>query len=239
MAVSGTQYHPDFLTHQRQFERVLEAIDAKQAGIEKKLKENDLDLTRFHILFVAYKQTDELIVYAKSSEMTRYRMLESYPICGRSGEPGPKRKEGDGQVPEGFYHIDRFNPKSKFHLSLGINYPNESDRKKSNASNPGGDIFIHGSCASTGCIPVTDDKIKEIYLYAIHARNNGQEEIPVYIFPFRMTDAEMENQKLNEGSDPELFAFWSNLKVGHDLFAAQSKALNISFTETGEYQFNE
>lgn len=70
-------------------------------------------------------------------------------------------------------------------MSLGLNYPNLSDRKKSKATNLGGDIFIHGDCVTIGCLPMTNELIKEIYLYAIYAKNNGQEKIPVYIFPIQ------------------------------------------------------
>ena len=227
----------DFLTHQLKFDRVHSAIDAKQAEIEKLLKLNDIELGNFHLLMIAFKESDELELYAKPKEAEQFRKIQSYPICRRSGLPGPKRKEGDEQVPEGFYYIDRFNPKSKFHLSLGLNFPNESDQKKGDTSNLGGDIFIHGSCQTTGCIPVTDSKIEEIYLYAIHARDNGQEKIPVYIFPFKMTDANMERYRVKYRLEPELIAFWENLKVGYDQFCIEKKVLNISFSGNGDYKY--
>lgn len=228
----------DFLTYQLQFERVRGAIDAKQVEIEKIVRKNDLELGNFHLLMMAFKESDELELYAKPKEAGQYRKIQSYAICGRSGLPGPKQKEGDGQVPEGFYYVDRFNPKSKFHLSLGLNYPNESDRNKGNASNLGGDIFIHGSCQTTGCIPVTDSKIEEIYLYAIHARNNGQGKILVYIFPFKMTDAKMKKYRMKYQDKPALIAFWENLKVGYDRFSIDKKAIDISFSGNGDYEYS-
>ena len=99
----------------------------------------------------------------------------------------PKSGKRNCQIPEDFYYINRFNSTSNLYLLLGINYPNLSDKSKSNATNLGGAIFIHGSCVTIGCLPMTDDKIKEIYLYAINAKNNGQDRIPVYIFPSRIT----------------------------------------------------
>ena len=144
--------------------------------------------------------------------------LSAEGICSKSGKIGPKRKQGDGQVPEGFYLIDRFNPASSFFLSLGINYPNLSDKKKSNATNLGGDIFIHGSCVTIGCLPMTDDKIKEIYLYAINAKNNGQQKIPFYIYPFRMTEEKFTKYKNKYSTKTELIDFWTNIKLGYDKF---------------------
>ena len=63
-----------------------------------------------------------------------------------SRRSGHKYDEGDGRTPEGTYLIDRRNPNSKFHLSIGISYPNAVDRAQASRSgkSPGGDIFIHG-----------------------------------------------------------------------------------------------
>jgi murein L,D-transpeptidase YafK len=72
---------------------------------------------------------------------------------------GPKRRKGDGQVPEGLYVIDTFNPNSIFYLSLGINCPNASDRVLGKGE-LGGDIFIHGNRVTIGCIPIRDYPIK-------------------------------------------------------------------------------
>lgn len=166
-----------------------------------------------------------------------YKLIAAYDICASSGQLGPKRKQGDRQVPEGFYTIDRFNPASNFYLSLGVNYPNRSDRKKSDAADPGGDIFIHGSCVTIGCLPMTDSKIKEIYLYAVYARNNGQNDIPVYIFPFRMTDGNFQTYKNRYAKNRELTDFWTNLKTGYDKFIAEKKALKVSVDNSGDYLF--
>ncbi len=86
---------------------------------------------------------------------------------------GDKKIYGDGKTPEGAYFIDRKNPNSKFHLSLGISYPNARDRAEAArlGKNPGGDIFIHGTPKkfrrdtdwTWGCIAVTDREIEEIY----------------------------------------------------------------------------
>lgn len=100
------------------------------------------------------------------------RVLKTYRIdLGRS-PAGAKRFEGDGRTPEGTYVIDRRNPESRFHLSLGISYPNEADRAHAAAQGkpPGGDIFIHGRNGrggrrdwTEGCIAVTDRAMEEIY----------------------------------------------------------------------------
>ena len=227
----------DFLSDQKRFERVRTSIKEKQNTIQRVLKNNELELGNFSLLIVAYKDDDELELYAKEKQNEIYTKILSYNICARSGKLGPKRRYGDYQVPEGFYHIDRFNPASSYYLSLGINYPNPSDRKKSNFSNLGGDIFIHGSCVTIGCLPMTDEKIKELYLYAVHAKNNGQDKIPVYIFPFKMTNENMNFYKEKHRDNEPLISFWSNLKVGYDKFVAKKKELNFSYAENGDYKY--
>jgi murein L,D-transpeptidase YafK len=140
------------------------------------------------------------------------------------------------QIPEGFYFINRFNPVSNYYLSLGINYPNLSDKIKSKAKNLGGDIYIHGECVTIGCIPMTNDKIKEIYLYAIQARQNGQNNIPVYIFPFRFTENNISKAREQYKTNKTLFDFLGNLKTGYDKFNKNFEELKVIVSkENGNY----
>ncbi len=101
-------------------------------------------------------------------------VLKAYAIDLGFQPRGGKRVEGDGKTPEGSYIIDRRNPESQYHLSLGISYPNAADiaRARALGEPPGGDIFIHGSSGrlgprgtdwTYGCIAVTDREIEEIY----------------------------------------------------------------------------
>lgn len=227
----------DFLSEQKRFERVRTAIKEKQESLNKTLLSSQLALNNLHLVFVAYKDLDVLEVYGKSKQASSYKKLLSYSICARSGQLGPKQRQGDGQVPEGFYHIDRFNPASNFYLSLGLNYPNLADKRRNSATALGGDIFIHGSCVTIGCLPMTDDKIKEIYLLAVHAKNNGQSKIPVYVFPFKMTDENMVRYQSAYKSNQQLMAFWQNLKVGYQQFMQDKKELKVKVKENGNYSF--
>jgi len=160
-----------------------------------------------------------------------------YPICGASGRLGPKRRQGDKQIPEGFYRIDRYNPESIAWLSIGMNYPNAADKIKGRGGDLGGNIFIHGSCISWGCLAIGDDNIEDVYLYAVHARASGQKDIPVYVFPFRMTDANMDRYAVLYAERPQLKPFWRNLKKGHDLFASSGKPLKVRVDKNGDYAF--
>ncbi|MBL4916876.1 L,D-transpeptidase family protein [Szabonella alba] len=102
------------------------------------------------------------------------KVLKSYDIALGFAPEGHKQFEGDGKTPEGLYYIDRRNPNSRFHLSVGISYPNPADKAfaKSMGKEPGGDIFIHGKTGfngdnkgdwTWGCIAVTDREMEDIY----------------------------------------------------------------------------
>ena len=156
-------------------ERVVAAEAEKGAQLRKALIDKGLQLGK-PIYFRAFKSEKILELYVQDS-MKQYILFHSYPICAASGALGAKRREGDKQVPEGVYHINRFNPKSDYHLSLGLDYPNPSDLRFCDATKPGGDIFIHGGCASIGCLAMTDDAIKELYLLAQAAKEKGQIDI--------------------------------------------------------------
>ena len=101
------------------------------------------------------------------------KVLKSYDIALGFAPEGHKQFEGDGKTPEGTYFISHKNPKSAYHLSLGISYPNEADvtYASSMGKAPGGDIFIHGGPPrkvpvrdwTAGCIAVSDKQIEVIY----------------------------------------------------------------------------
>ena len=233
--INSMLFAGDFLEDQKRYSRVRTAIKEKDKLVKDTLKNNNIKLNELNIIITAYKQEDILEIYAKNKTDKTYKLIKTYNIVSKSGILGPKRKEGDLQVPEGFYYIDRFNPASSYYLSLGINYPNESDKKKSDAARLGGDIFIHGSTVTIGCMPMTDDKIKEIYLYAVYVKDSGQNKIPVYIFPFKMNDANFNYYKKEYGKS--LADFWSNIKTGYDIFQNSKKELNIKVDSNGNYIF--
>ena len=106
----------------------------------------------------AFKFEGQLELWARpANDHALFHLVHTYPIQCASGRLGPKRREGDGQVPEGFYFVERFNPRSLFHLSLGLNYPNASDRLlTTNPAQPGSDVFIHGNAVSVGCLAMGD-----------------------------------------------------------------------------------
>ena len=214
---------PGFKEQQLKFDRVKSAYEEKESAVKDLLKSRDI--TGGYQLFIrAFKKEEELEVWIKNKGTDTYSLLTTYYFCTSSGNLGPKRKEGDLQIPEGAYSINHFNPFSTFHLSLGINYPNASDRILSDKKHPGGAIYIHGNCVSIGCIPITDEKIKELYILAVEAKNSGQLNIPVHIFPAR------DISQLPQSD------FWDNLKRVYDDFEKDKKLRPISVDKTGAYK---
>ena len=112
--------------------------------------------------------------------------IHAYPILAASGGPGPKLREGDYQVPEGFYRLSAFNPNSLYHLSLRLNYPNADDRRRGAADgrdNLGGDIMIHGRAASIGCLAMGDPTAEDLFVLAART---GLDNIEVILSPLDM-----------------------------------------------------
>jgi murein L,D-transpeptidase YafK len=133
------------------------------------------------IALLAFKSEKRLELWAKSNN--RWVMVKPYPIFAASGAPGPKLEEGDRQVPEGIYRIEYLNPNSNFHLSMKINYPNFDDMERAwddGRTNLGGQIFIHGSAVSIGCIAVGNRAIEELFTLVDRV---GAERVQVVIAP--------------------------------------------------------
>ena len=113
-------------------------------------------------------------------------LIKRYPFTGFSGGPGPKLREGDGQIPEGIYAIEYLNPNSQFHLSMKLNYPNAFDKAKGKADGRdrlGFDIFIHGGSATIGCIPIGDAGLEELFLMVSEV---GKLNVTAVISPYDM-----------------------------------------------------
>lgn len=227
----------DFKSKQLAYNRVKEAYQEKEAYIKQLFAAKDIDLANANIFLRAFKKEKILEIWAKPHNRNTYQFITTYPVCAISGNPGPKRFEGDYQIPEGFYYIDRFNPQSNFHLSLGINYPNASDKILGLKGKLGGDIFIHGSCVTVGCLPMTDNLIKEIYVIAVEARSHGQAQIPIHIFPAKMNDENFASLQKVFGTDKTMASFWTELKKGYDLFENNRKLPIISITSEGMYAY--
>lgn len=223
-------YGQDFKAEQLKYSRVKIAYDEKWEELSSLLIAKGFEPNKIKIFIRAFKSEQKLEVWVSKYEKEEFILLKEYKIVTSSGNLGPKRKQGDLQVPEGFYKIDKFNPVSNFYLSLGVNYPNQSDRILG-SKKLGGDIYIHGSNVTIGCMPLTDEKIKELYVLGVQARNAGQNNIYIHIFPFELKNDKIEKYKSNIN-----YLLWKNLKEGYDYFNQFKKIPYIQIANDGSYK---
>jgi murein L,D-transpeptidase YafK len=236
----STSYTPNFLANQRLNPRISDVMNRKEDTLRKQFQQKGLIWPAKYIYIRSFKYDSELELWVKNKASEKYKLFKTYKICALAGSLGPKRMAGDYQVPEGFYCINEFNPRSLYHLSLGLNYPNASDKMLSDLSQPGGEIYIHGSCVTTGCIPVTDDEIEEIYVLAAHAKDLGEDFIPVHIFPVDFRNARSVaylNRYLMNFSEYGLFE--KNMKNAFFYFEKNRQVPVVLVNDKGDYVMEE
>lgn len=133
----------------------------------------------FKYVLSSEKKPNLVVVWKKKRILALYKnsdLIKAYRVRLGFNPKGQKQREGDGKTPEGKYFITHKNPNSRFYLSLGISFPNASDRNRAKklGHDPGSDIFIHGLGKKSlilhylfdwteGCIAVTNKEMKEIY----------------------------------------------------------------------------
>lgn len=191
-------------------ERSRRAIAARSPVVAALFAQAGVPFPPAELLFRAFKRDRELEVWASASRGAPMAHVATYQVCAASGDLGPKRREGDRQVPEGFYKVHYLWPNSAYHLEIKIGYPNDLDRALSQQihADPGGEIMIHGNCASIGCLAMTDERVEELWTMA-SAFQVGERRVHVHIFPARDLPALLR--------EPELSVhhrFWENLREG-------------------------
>jgi murein L,D-transpeptidase YafK len=224
-----------FLAHQLAFPRVADARATTDQALRARFREKALDYPAREIFIRVFKHERILELWARSDPDDAFTLVTAYPVCALPGQLGPKQRMGDLQVPEGFYFIDEFNPRSSYHLSLRVDYPNIADRMRRRALALGGDIFIHGGCETVGCVPIEDANIRELYWIAAQATDAGQSLIPVHIFPARLDQSRL--QWLEETFRPEadLLEFWHNLAQGYLYFEHTRHVPWVTVARDGRY----
>src|SRR3989454_1730022 len=161
------------------------ALTAVLAGAEARLApyfaQRQIPYPPRSVTFIALKDQARLEVWADGGR--GWTFVRSYLVRASSGRLGPKLRQGDHQVPEGIYRIAALNPNSRYHLSMRLDYPNAFDQARAGEEGRarlGGDIMIHGSALSDGCLPVGDVAVEE--LFALTARV-GTANVAVVVSP--------------------------------------------------------
>ena len=226
-----------FRNFQFSFNRVSQAWAQYNDTLRHLFEAKKIPYPTSNIYLRFFKGASEMELWARRDDTSKFTLIKSYRMCALSGALGPKRWEGDRQVPEGMYFIDDFNPKSDFYLSMLLNYPNYTDLVNGDKMKPGGDIYIHGGCVTVGCLPMTDPVIKEIYILCLNAKLSGQNYIPVHIYPVRFDRKGLNYLGREYGSDTTKQRFWVNLKSEYDFFELNHKLLPVMYTPDGKYIF--
>ena len=227
-----------FRDNQMNFTRVREAYSQKETAVIKNLAEHFISHDSLQIYLRAFKTEKKIEVWAKNICDPTFTLIKEFPICEISGTVGPKRRSYDLQVPEGFYHINELNPYSKYFLSMRISYPNASDSIRGNRAHLGNLIYIHGNCESSGCIAITDERIKELFVYCIEAYNSGQKEINITIFPEQLTDTNYALLTKGYSKNKDKISLWTDLKRSYDLFIQTKVQPSVKFLPDGSHEVN-
>jgi len=168
-------------------ERLTQYGPAARARLRPYFQKQNLTYPPSQIALIGLKEEKILEVYARNGT-NDFKRIRSYPILAASGGAGPKLREGDRQVPEGIYGIESLNPNSRFHLSLRVDYPNAFDREQAareGRSHLGGDIMIHGSAVSVGCLAMGDEASEDLFVLAA---DTGLKNITVILAPIDFRD---------------------------------------------------
>jgi len=174
------------------------------------------------VVFVGLKRERALEVYA-AGPAGGLRFVRAYPILGASGTIGPKLREGDRQVPEGLYRIESLNPRSRYHLSLRVSYPNAFDRetaRREGRTNLGGDIMIHGGTGSVGCLAMGDEAAEDLFVLAAET---GPERIEVFLSPVDFRRADVERETL-DALPPWTEGLYAQIKAAMARLPGQARA---------------
>ncbi|MCZ2394432.1 MAG: L,D-transpeptidase family protein [Chitinophagales bacterium] len=217
----------------KNFPRVEEAATHTDRYLKKLCIEKGLEIPLKNIFIRVFK--DEKIMEVWGNNHGEWKLIITYPICMIPGQLGPKIRQGDQQVPEGWYQINSVNPKSEFHLSMQINYPNAVDLVRSkNEKDPGGDIFIHGNCVSVGCIPIEDSPMEEFFWLAIQSIYAYPEQaIQVLILPFDLNNEKKYSSMTRQHS--QYASFWEELKSMQIYFDEFGELPNVWMSPDGHY----
>ncbi len=196
-------------------ERVRMHASSVEARLRSKFEAAGVPYPPAQLAYIAFKDTAQMEVYARTHASAKWRRVHTYPILGMSGDIGPKLRQGDMQVPEGIYRADFLNANSRFHLSIRLNYPNEFDRAQAQAEGRaelGSDIMIHGTSASIGCLAMGNQAAEDLFILAALS---GREQVEIVVSP---TDFRRHPVRTPDGAPAWLPVLYGNIKAALSRF---------------------
>lgn len=215
------------------------------------------------VVFRNFKLEGEFEIWGGNTDKN-LKLIKTFEVCAADFSPGPKLQQGDYKTPEGFYELRTLidsklrwmwidlDDETLFDVGqvgvgssykLFLPYPNNYDRKRTRENlgssvSTGGEICIHGNCASAGCISFQNNLYSAVYLFAQHQNRQRYGNPTIHTFPFRFTEALKKDfaddaENMNEKNTLD---FWNNLEKGYKLFNENPKQLKWSVNQNG-YKF--
>lgn len=222
-------------TEQMRYSRVKNAFENEWPKVKNELTAKGIKPGEAMDVFIRIFKLDMLMeVWVKNKSNKTYTLWKNIEVCALSGEAGPKRKEGDGQVPEGFYNIDLYNPTSNYYLSMRVSYPNASDKILGKKGSLGGAIMIHGNCVTIGCVPITDEKIKELYPLCLESANSGG-KVKTEIYPCKPGTDKMKKLQNAYANNKDFIQLWESLTEAYNYFERNKYQPTIKVNAKGNY----
>lgn len=161
--------------------------EAARARLKEKFTQAGKSYPPIAVTLLGLKSEKRLDIYGVFEKGSAPEFIFSYPILGTSGVLGPKLREGDKQMPEGFYRVREFEPNSSYHVALRLNYPSDFDKEKGAADGReklGCDIMIHGENRSIGCLAMGDPASEDLFVL-VNDVGIANTEIVMCPFDFR------------------------------------------------------
>lgn len=226
-----------FKQEQLRFKNVQTVYNSNLKYVQQLLISKGIHSFEIDLYFRAFKEEATLEVWAKSKKEHQYTFIIDYPFYQGISTLGPKKRQGDHQVPEGCYFIDYFNPESTFKISLRLNYPNPADAiRNAKEANMGGAICIHGNEASVGCLAITDLRIPNVYILALEAKDNSLAEVPIHVFPARLTTEKLQELKASYQGNVEYISLWESMEPLYAYFEKKHQLPIVKTTKEGFYE---
>lgn len=226
-----------FKKQQLSFENVQKTYDSNLKQVQQLLSLKGIHSFDLDFYLRAFKEESILELWVKPKDKTEYILISSYHFFQGISRLGPKERQGDHQVPEGIYAIDYFNPQSLFNISLCINYPNAADAiRNAGERDMGSAICIHGNEASVGCLAITDLRIPNVYILGVEAIDKGQKQIPIHIFPARLTNEKLAELEKRYAGNTDCINLWRSLQPLYTYFEKEQQLPTITTTSKGFYK---
>jgi murein L,D-transpeptidase YafK len=210
--------------------RVAAAYSKFEENLRNKVQALECDWGA-EVTIVVYKHEKRMEIFLQQRS-GKFCLFDTIDICAASGSPGRKIRQGDKQVPEGFYHVGVLNPKSTYHLSLGLNFPNNADQLIVDPHEPGGEIYIHGGCTSSGCCAITDEAIEWLYVLCDAAKKASKPPANVMILPCRFGETTLSWQDMEFEN---WSTFWAGIQEGWLWFMNQKTWPKMEVDSKGNY----